>query len=75
MSHHFTLVKETPIPELGSTARLYRHEITGARLLSIINDDENKCFSINFRTPPQRFDRCGPYSRTLGFEWIAEISG
>jgi Zn-dependent M16 (insulinase) family peptidase len=52
MSHHFTLIKETTLPELGSTARLYRHEKTGARLLSIINDDENKCFSINFRTPP-----------------------
>ena len=53
MSHHFTLVKETTIPELGSTARLYHHEKTGTRLLSIINDDENKCFSINFRTPPR----------------------
>ncbi len=53
MSHHFTLVKEATIPELGSTARLYRHEKTGTRLLSIINDDENKCFSINFRTPPR----------------------
>jgi Zn-dependent M16 (insulinase) family peptidase len=53
MSHHFTLFTETQIPELKSTARLYRHEITGARLLSIINDDENKCFSINFRTPPR----------------------
>jgi Zn-dependent M16 (insulinase) family peptidase len=53
MSHHFTLVKDTQIPELHSTARLYRHEITGARLLSIINEDENKCFSINFRTPPR----------------------
>jgi Zn-dependent M16 (insulinase) family peptidase len=53
MSHHFSLVKETQIPELKSTARLYRHEVTGAQLLSVINDDENKCFSINFRTPPQ----------------------
>ncbi|MBN2256649.1 MAG: insulinase family protein, partial [Anaerolineaceae bacterium] len=52
MSHHFILDKETAIPELGSVARLYHHKITGARLLSIINDDENKCFSINFRTPP-----------------------
>jgi Zn-dependent M16 (insulinase) family peptidase len=52
MRHHFTLIKETEIPELGSVVRLYHHEITGARLLSVINDDENKCFSINFRTPP-----------------------
>jgi Zn-dependent M16 (insulinase) family peptidase len=53
MSHHFILIKEEQIPELKSNARMYRHETTGARLLSIINDDENKCFSINFRTPPQ----------------------
>jgi len=53
MSHQFTLVKETSIPELGSIARLYCHEVTATRLLSIINDDDNKCFSINFRTPPK----------------------
>jgi len=53
MTHHFNLIKEENVPELKSVARLYRHETTGARLLSIINDDDNKCFSINFRTPPK----------------------
>ncbi len=52
MGHQFTLVREENIPELRSIARLYRHATTGARLLSIINDNENKCFSIGFRTPP-----------------------
>ena len=53
MSKSFTLVKEQSIPELNSIARLYLHNRTGARLLSVINDDENKVFSINFRTTPK----------------------
>jgi len=52
MSKAFTLVREQNIPELNSIAKLYLHKRTGARLLSIINDDENKVFSINFRTIP-----------------------
>lgn len=52
----FTLLEERHIPELDSLARLYRHEATGARLLSLINRDENKSFGITFRTPPSRSD-------------------
>jgi presequence protease len=53
MSRAFSLVKEQNIPEINSAAKLYVHKRTGARLLSIINDDENKVFSINFRTTPK----------------------
>ncbi|MEW5939539.1 MAG: hypothetical protein AB1750_07755, partial [Chloroflexota bacterium] len=53
MTNSFTLLKEQHIPELNSTVQLYEHKRTGARLLSVINDDENKVFSINFRTPPK----------------------
>ena len=49
----FTLLQEKHIPEIASTAKLYRHEKSGARLLSVVNGDENKVFGINFRTPPQ----------------------
>lgn len=49
----FTLLQERFIPEIASTARLYRHEKTGARLLSVVNSDENKVFGITFRTPPR----------------------
>ncbi|GIK67675.1 MAG: peptidase M16 [Chloroflexota bacterium] len=51
--HGFELVKDTFIPELNSQARLYRHVQTGAELLSMENDDENKCFGITFRTLPE----------------------
>ncbi len=53
MSRAFTLVREQNIPELNSVAKLYLHKRMGARFLSIINDDENKVFSINFRTTPK----------------------
>ncbi len=53
MSKSFNLIEEKNIPELNATAKLYTHKKTGARLLSVINDDENKVFSINFRTTPK----------------------
>jgi Zn-dependent M16 (insulinase) family peptidase len=49
---NFELLQEAHVAEINTTARLYRHRATGAEVLSLINDDENKCFGINFRTPP-----------------------
>lgn len=51
-SHGFELLRDVRIDELDTRARLYRHAATGAELLSLENDDENKCFGIAFRTPP-----------------------
>ena len=51
-NHGFELLSEQLIPELNTHARLFRHSATGAELLSLENDDENKVFSINFRTIP-----------------------
>lgn len=48
----FALLQEQEIPELNSHAKLFRHERTGARVVSITNADENKVFGITFRTPP-----------------------
>jgi presequence protease len=52
MIHGFELTREQEIPELKTKAFLYRHIKTGAELLSLKNDDENKVFGITFRTPP-----------------------
>lgn len=49
---NFELIRTDVIPELNTTARLYCHVPTGAQILSMENDDENKCFGISFRTPP-----------------------
>lgn len=39
MSRKFSLLQEQTVPELNATVRYYVHKRTGARLLSIINDD------------------------------------
>lgn len=51
-THDFELVAERAIAELNTQARLYRHRATGARVLSLENDDENKVFGITVATPP-----------------------
>ncbi len=51
--HGFRLEREAEVPEISSTVRIYRHEKTGARLMSVLAPDENKVFGITFRTPPR----------------------
>jgi presequence protease len=53
LQHGFKLIREQEIAEYKTQARLYRHEKTGAELLSLINEDENKVFGITFRTTPK----------------------
>ncbi len=50
--HGFECLETREIPELNTRATLYRHVATGAELLSLENDDENKVFGITFHTPP-----------------------
>ena len=52
-SHGFTLVREEKMHEAGGIVRLWKHDATGAELLSVCNDDENKSFGVSFRTPPR----------------------
>ncbi len=51
MNPAFTLICESKLKEVGGTARLYRHAETGAQVISVVNDDENKVFGVTFRTP------------------------
>lgn len=48
----FNLIDEYEIKEIQSIARIFYHEKSGARLLHLENEDDNKVFSIGFRTPP-----------------------
>lgn len=52
-THGFELIKEQEIPEIKTQAKWYRHLKSGAELLSLQNDDENKVFGITFRTPAE----------------------
>jgi hypothetical protein len=50
--HGFELIKEVVVTEINSTVNLYKHKKSGAEVMSITNDDENKVFGVTFRTPP-----------------------
>lgn len=55
MTQHpaFDLIRDEQIAEANSRALLYRHRKTGAEVLSLVNDDENKVFGVTFKTPPE----------------------
>ena len=48
----YELVKEKEIREMNSLGVVLCHKKTGAKVFLMMNDDENKVFSIAFRTPP-----------------------
>ena len=48
----YRIEQQEYVAELDSFALLLRHKKSGARVLLFANDDENKVFSIGFRTPP-----------------------
>ena len=48
----FKLIKKEEIAELKSLGLFFEHERTGAEVLVLENDDDNKVFSATFRTPP-----------------------
>ena len=49
----YTLEKRTHLKELNATGYIIRHNKTKARIVVISNEDENKVFTIGFRTPPK----------------------
>ena len=48
----FRIERVEAIPDIESTAYIGIHEATGARLLYLANEDEDKSFCIGFKTPP-----------------------
>ena len=50
--HSFRLKESRVIKEIQSTGYWMEHVQTGAQLLYVKNEDDNKVFSISFRTPP-----------------------
>ena len=53
----FLLQKIEEINDIHSTAYLFSHEKSGARLLYLKNADHNKVFNVAFKTPPE--NDCG----------------
>ena len=51
--HGFTEIRQAPLPELDATLHEMEHTQTGARLVWLERDEENKTFGIAFPTLPK----------------------
>lgn len=49
----YQLEYEENLTDIKSAGMVFRHKKTGARVCILSNDDNNKVFSIAFRTPPE----------------------
>ena len=49
----YEVVQRDVVNEYGAYCTLYRHKKSGAELLSVSTDDDNKVFGVTFRTPPE----------------------
>lgn len=49
----YELVEKQELPEVKGTGYVLSHKKTKARVLLVCNDDNNKVFTIGFRTPPE----------------------
>lgn len=49
----YEIIQEEHLTDIHSEGALLRHKKTGARVMLVENDDENKVFCIAFRTPPK----------------------
>ena len=54
----YELIEKKEIKDLNSVGYLMKHKKSGARVVVLENDDENKVFSIGFRTPPTDSTGC-----------------
>lgn len=48
----YQVIQEADLSDIKSRGILLKHKKSGARVLLMENDDENKVFAIGFRTPP-----------------------
>lgn len=58
LNTNYKLIKSKTATEINSDISIYEHIKTGARLMYIKNDDNNKAFSIAFKTPPEDNTGC-----------------
>lgn len=48
----YEIIQEKEISDLNSFGKILKHKKTGANIVLLENDDDNKVFYIGFRTPP-----------------------
>ena len=60
----YTLVKREDCPEQHGTLTVLTHDVSGAAVLLVENDDDNKAFGIGFGTFPPTTPACSTFSST-----------
>lgn len=50
--HGFRLLRREAVAEIPADALIFHHQVTGAELLVLLTDDDNKVFTAAFLTPP-----------------------
>ena len=70
----YELLSREEIRDVRAEGYLLRHKKTGARIAVLSNEDENKVFSIAFRTPPKNSTGVAPYHRAHRALRFPEIS-
>lgn len=58
VTHGFELTRRQEIKEIGATINYYKHLKSGAELIYLENEDNNKVFNITFRTVPEDDTGC-----------------
>lgn len=48
----YELIRQEALPDIHSVGYLFRHKASGARIMFLENEDDNKVFHVTFRTPP-----------------------
>ncbi|RME23206.1 MAG: hypothetical protein D6806_11670, partial [Deltaproteobacteria bacterium] len=51
--HGFKLLRREPVKEIGAEALIFEHVKSGAHLMKLACSDDNKTFSVAFKTLPQ----------------------
>lgn len=70
----FVIRQAAYIDEIQSEAYVMEHTYSGARLLYLGNNDDNKVFSISFRTPPYDDTGVAAYFRAFSVVRFAQVS-
>ena len=70
----YEVLEERTLKDIESQGYILKHKKSGARVCVISNSDDNKVFSIGFRTPPE--DETGvPHIIEHDALWFFEVSG
>jgi Zn-dependent M16 (insulinase) family peptidase len=57
-NRNYKLIQQNKVAEIHAEVFLFEHIKTGAQLMYVKNDDNNKVFSISFKTPPEDNTGC-----------------